>query len=57
MLAVLLVLLVKVLPVFEQVYASLGTRMTGTAGVLLHLGQLVKGTMPVLGGFLFCWLP
>lgn len=52
MLAVLLVLLVKVLPVFEQVYASLGTRMTGTAGAMLYLGQLAKGTVPVLAGFL-----
>lgn len=52
MLAVLLVLLVKVLPVFEQVYASLGTRMTGAAGAMLHLGQLARGAMPVLAGFL-----
>lgn len=53
MLTVLLVLLVKVLPVFDQVYVSLGTQMTGAAGAMLYLGQLVKGAMPVLFGLLF----
>lgn len=66
MLAVLLVLLVKVLPVFEQVYASLGTGMTGAAGAMLHLGQLAKGTIPVLAvlllllaavGLVYRWHP
>lgn len=48
MLAVVGVLLVRVLPVFDQVYASLGSRMTGTAAGLLYLGQLLKQALPVL---------
>ena len=48
MMAVVGVLLVKVLPVFDQVYASLGTQMTGAAVGLLYLGQLLKKAMPVL---------
>jgi len=48
MLAVLAVLLVKVLPVFDRVYASLGASMAGTAGLLLHLGQLLEAALPVL---------
>ena len=39
MAAVILVLLVKVLPVFDGVYASLGSRLTGFAGVLLQAGE------------------
>ena len=42
------VLLVKVLPVFDEVYASLGSRLTGVAAYLLRLGQLLKGALPVL---------
>lgn len=52
MLAVLFVLLVQVLPVFDQVYASLGSRMTGAAAGLLYLGQLMKAALPVLFGVL-----
>lgn len=48
MLAVIGVLLVSVLPVFEDVYASLGGRLTGVAGGLLTVGQWLKGAMPVL---------
>lgn len=48
MLAVIGVLLVQVLPVFDRVYASLGTRMTGAAAGLLYLGQLLKRLLPVL---------
>lgn len=49
MLTVIAVLLVKVLPVFDQVYASLGTRLTGTAAWLLYLGQGLKASLPLLG--------
>ena len=42
MLAVIAVLLVQVLPVFDQVYGSLGTRLTGAAAGLLYLGQVLK---------------
>ena len=48
MLVVVTVLLVKVLPVFDGVYGSLGSRLTGVAAGLLHLGQLLKGAMPAL---------
>lgn len=48
MLAVIGVLLVKVLPVFDQVYASLGGRLTGVAAGLLHLGEMLEGLLPAL---------
>ena len=48
MLVVIAVLLVKVLPVFDDVYASLGRRLTGVAGSLLTLGRWLDGAMPVL---------
>ncbi len=48
MLAVVLVLLVKVLPVFDDVYASLGGELTGIAGWLLSLGQMIRAAMPLL---------
>lgn len=48
LLIVIGVLLVKVLPVFDDVYASFGSRMTGVAAWLLRLGQLLKGALPVL---------
>lgn len=49
MLVVIAVLLIQVLPVFDQVYASLGTRLTGTAAWLLYLGQGLKAALPLLG--------
>lgn len=52
MLVVIGVLLIKVLPVFDEVYASLGSRLTGVAAGLLHLGQLLEKAMPVLLGIL-----
>ncbi|MBD5133268.1 MAG: type II secretion system F family protein [Clostridiales bacterium] len=48
MLVVIGVLLVKVLPIFDDVYASLGGRLTGVAGGLLALGRWLDGAMPVL---------
>ncbi len=48
MLAVIVVLLTKVLPVFDNVYASLGGQLTGIAGGLLKLGQWLNVAMPVL---------
>lgn len=48
MLLVIGVLLVKVLPIFDDVYASLGGRLTGVAGGLLRLGAWLEGAMPVL---------
>lgn len=48
MLVVIGVLLVRVLPIFDEVYASLGSRLTGVAAGLLRLGQGLKAAMPVL---------
>lgn len=48
MLVVIGVLLVRVLPIFNDVYASLGGRLTGVAGGLLVLGRWLDGAMPVL---------
>jgi len=42
------VLLVKVLPIFHDVYASLGGQLTGLAGVLLRVGKGLKAALPVL---------
>lgn len=48
MLVVIGVLLVKVLPIFEDVYATLGSQLTGVAGALLVLGRWLGRAMPVL---------
>ena len=48
MAAVVTVLLVHVLPVFEAVYASFGGHMTGLAAVLVSFGQLLGRAMPLL---------
>lgn len=52
MLGVLGVLLMQVLPIFDSVYASLGSSLTGIAGTLLQLGQLLRQAMPVLAAVL-----
>ena len=51
-LVVVAVLLMEVLPVFDSVYASLGSRLTGLAAGLLHFGQALKSALPVLWGLL-----
>lgn len=48
MLIIIVVLLVKVLPIFEQVYSQLGGTMTGTAALLLRLGRGLGKSMPLL---------
>lgn len=48
MLVVIVVLLSQVLPVFNDVYASLGGRLTGLAGGLLTLGRWLDAAMPYL---------
>ena len=48
MLAVIVVLLSRVLPVFNEIYASLGGQLTGVAGGLLLLGRALDAAMPVL---------
>lgn len=42
------VLLTRVLPVFDAVYASLGSRLTGLSGALLQLGDLLRSVLPLL---------
>ena len=46
MLLVIGVLLVKVMPVFDRVYGSLGSRLTGPAAGLLYAGQVLEGLLP-----------
>lgn len=48
LLAVAVVLLVWVLPVFQDVYDQLGSGMTGIAGSLLTVGGWLRQGMPVL---------
>lgn len=48
MLCVISVLLVKVLPVFDKVYASLGGTMTGAAGAMLAAGQALSRALPAV---------
>ena len=48
MLVVIGVLLVQVLPIFDKVYASLGSGLTGVAAGLLQLGTVLVAAMPML---------
>jgi len=48
MLVVIGVLLIRVLPIFNDVYISLGSRLTGVAGGLLALGRGLGSVMPLL---------
>lgn len=48
LLAVVVILLVWVLPVFNDVYARLGSSLTGVAGGLLALGSVLRKLMPLL---------
>ena len=48
MLAVVVILLVWVLPVFNDVYTQLGSRLTGVAGGLLAMGRALRGALPAL---------
>ena len=42
MLAVILVLIVKVLPIFNEVFKQLGTEMTGMSKAMLDFGQVIS---------------
>ena len=42
MMAVMLVLIVKVLPVFDRVFRQLGTDLTGVSGAVLRMGQAMS---------------
>lgn len=45
MIAVILVLIAKVVPVFSKVYAELGSELTGTARTLLHISTILNHYM------------
>lgn len=51
MLAVIGILLVKVLPIFDQVYATLGSSLTGIPALLLDLGRGLSRALPWILGF------
>ena len=42
MIAVIVVMIAKVLPVFSQIYAELGSELTGTAAVLMKLSEYIN---------------
>lgn len=42
LLAIMLVMIVKVMPVFNQVYEQLGSQITGPGAILLKLGEVLK---------------
>lgn len=48
MVAVILVLLVKVMPIFNRVFVQLGTEMTGLSRVLMNVGTGIGRYSPVL---------
>lgn len=50
--AVVAVLLIWVLPVFDDVYAQLGSSLTGFAGGLLAFGAILRAALPFICGFL-----
>lgn len=50
LLAVAVILLVWVLPVFNDVYAQLGSRLTGLAGGLLAFGSTLRKLLPLVCG-------
>lgn len=62
MAAVVVVLLVKVLPVFQQVFRQMGIEMSGVSGKFLNAGRVLAGYSAVffvlavflIGGILFC---
>ncbi len=48
MIVVIDVLLVSVLPVFNDVYKQLGSELTGLGGRLLEIGTFISGALPVI---------
>ena len=66
LMVVLGVLMVQVLPVFDGVYQSFGSRLTGVGAGLLYFGQVLKRGLPVLlavlcalavGAAAYRWIP
>jgi len=48
MAVIICVLLIRVIPVFNEVYASLGGSMTGVAGGILLIGEWLKTALPTI---------
>lgn len=48
MLVVIVVLLTQVLPIFDDIYASLGGSLTGFAGSLLTVGKELRKMLPII---------
>ena len=49
MLVVIVILLSKVLPIFDEVYGSFGGSLSGIAGGLLFVGNILNSALPFLG--------
>ena len=52
MLGVLVILMIKVMPVFQEVFLSLGTQLNGPAGAVLRMGQIMSRYSGLLLGLL-----
>ena len=52
LLTIMLVMVVKVMPVFNQVYEQLGSQITGPAAVLLRIGEGLKQYWIILAVFI-----
>ena len=52
MIAVIVVMIAKVLPVFSQIYAELGSELTGTAAVLMKLSEYINRYLLVIIAFM-----
>ncbi len=48
MTVVIVILLTRILPIFDRVYASLGGSISGIGGMLLSVGEFLNGIMPLL---------
>lgn len=49
MLIIIVVLISKVLPVFDEVYASFGGSLSGIPGALISLGDILNTALPFIG--------
>lgn len=47
-LVVIGIILIKVMPIFSDVYSSFGTSMSGIAGILLSFGSLLDSILPII---------
>lgn len=52
MIAVIVVMIAKVLPVFSQIYAELGSELTGTAAVLMKLSEYINRYLLIIIAFM-----